>query len=40
LSVDIIKADRVEEILPKLKSAAAQIAEAEKQLAPEVAQRL
>src|SRR4051812_26438503 len=40
LSVDIIKADRVEEILPKLKSAAAQIAEAEKQLAPEVARRL
>src|SRR6201995_523644 len=28
LSVDILKADRVEDILPKLKSAAAQIAEA------------
>src|SRR5438309_211136 len=40
LSVDIIKADRVEEILPKLKVAAAQIAESEKQMAPEVARRL
>jgi uncharacterized protein (TIGR00730 family) len=40
LSVDILKADRVEDILPKLKSAAAQIAEAETQLAPEVARKL
>lgn len=40
LKVDILKADRVEEILPKLKSAAAQVAEAEKDLAPEVARRL
>ncbi len=40
LSVDILMADRVEEILPKLKAAAAQIDEAEKDLAPEVARRL
>ncbi|TYO62934.1 TIGR00730 family Rossman fold protein [Bradyrhizobium hipponense] len=40
LSVDILKADRIEEILPKLKAAAAQIAEAEKEMAPEVARRL
>src|SRR5215475_256301 len=39
-TVDILKADRVEEILPKLKSAAAQVAETEKKLAPEVARRL
>src|SRR5207245_332132 len=32
LSVDILKADRVEDILPKLKAAVAQLAEAEKQL--------
>ena len=36
LSVDILKADRVEEILPKLKAAAAQVADAQKDLAPEV----
>src|SRR3954470_2460397 len=40
LSVDILKADRIEDILPKLKSAVAQIAESEKQLAPEVARKL
>ncbi|MBM7481889.1 uncharacterized protein (TIGR00730 family) [Bradyrhizobium sp. USDA 3686] len=40
LSVDILKADRIEEILPKLKSAAAQIEDAEKQLAPEMARKL
>jgi uncharacterized protein (TIGR00730 family) len=40
LSIDILKADRIEEILPKLKAAAAQVAEAEKQLAPEVARKL
>src|SRR5207253_2689527 len=39
LSVDILKADRIEEILPKLKAAAAQIAEAETHLAPEVARK-
>jgi uncharacterized protein (TIGR00730 family) len=40
LSVDILKADRIEEILPKLKAAAAQIDDAEKQLAPEMARKL
>jgi uncharacterized protein (TIGR00730 family) len=40
LSIDILKADRVEDILPKLKAAAAQIGEAEKNLAPEVARKL
>jgi uncharacterized protein (TIGR00730 family) len=40
LSVDILKADRVEDILPKLKAAVAQLAEAEKQLAPDVARKL
>lgn len=39
-TVDILKADRVEDILPKLKSAAAQIADAETKLAPEVAHKL
>ncbi|MBR0713156.1 TIGR00730 family Rossman fold protein [Bradyrhizobium liaoningense] len=39
-TVDILKADRVEEILPKLKAAAAQVAEREKALAPEVAHKL
>lgn len=40
LSVDILKADRVEDILPKLKAAVAQIAEAEKQMAPDVARKM
>jgi hypothetical protein len=40
LSIDVLKADRVEDILPKLKAAAAKIAEAEKKLAPEVARKL
>ena len=40
LSVDVLKAERVEEILPKLRAAAAQVPEAEKQLTPSVARRL
>jgi uncharacterized protein (TIGR00730 family) len=40
LSVDILKADRVEEILPQLKAAVAGISEEAKEMAPEVAQRL
>jgi uncharacterized protein (TIGR00730 family) len=40
LSVDILKADRVEEILPRLRAAAAQIPETEKDLAPDMARRL
>jgi uncharacterized protein (TIGR00730 family) len=40
LSIDVLKADRVEEILPRLRAAAAQIPETEKDLAPEMARRL
>ena len=40
LTVDILKADRVEDILPLLESAAARIPETEPDLAPEVARRL
>jgi len=40
LSVDILKADRVEDILPRLRAAAAKIPDSEKDLAPEVARRL
>ncbi len=40
LSVDILKAERIEDILPKLRAAAAQVPEAEKQLTPSVARRL
>ena len=40
LSVDILKAERVEDILPKLRAAAAKVPEADKQLTPSVAHRL
>jgi uncharacterized protein (TIGR00730 family) len=40
LTVDILKADRVEDILPRLRSAAGRAAEDTKQMAPEVAHRL
>lgn len=40
LSVDILKADRAEDILPKLRMAASRTAEQPKELAPEVARRL
>ncbi|MDE2378981.1 TIGR00730 family Rossman fold protein [Bradyrhizobium sp.] len=40
LHVDILKADRVEEILPRLRAAAAQIPETERDIAPEIAGRL
>ncbi len=40
LSVDLLKADRVEEIVPRLRSAAAQIPEDQRDLAPEGARRL
>jgi uncharacterized protein (TIGR00730 family) len=40
LSVEILKADRVEEILPRLRAAAAKIPEGGKDLAPEIARRL
>jgi uncharacterized protein (TIGR00730 family) len=40
LTVDILKAERVEDILPRLRAAAAQAPEETKQMAPEVAHRL
>lgn len=40
LSVEILKADRVEEILPRLRAAAARISDSERDLAPEIARRL
>jgi uncharacterized protein (TIGR00730 family) len=39
-SVDILKAERVEDILPRLRSAASRAIEAEKEMAPEIARRL
>ena len=40
LSVEILKAERVEDILPRLQAAAASAPEGTKAMAPEVAQRL
>ncbi|QQO21278.1 TIGR00730 family Rossman fold protein [Bradyrhizobium diazoefficiens] len=40
LSVDILKADKVEEIIPRLRAAAAQIPDSQRDLAPEVARKL
>ena len=40
LSVEILKAERVEDILPRLRAAAARIPEPAKDLAPEIARRL
>lgn len=40
LSVDILKAEKVEDIVPRLRAAAAQIPEDQKDLAPDVARRL
>jgi uncharacterized protein (TIGR00730 family) len=40
LQVDILKAERVEEILPRLRAAAARASAESKELAPEVARRL
>ena len=40
LSVDILKAERVEDILPRLRSAAARTPDDAKELAPEMARRL
>ena len=40
LAIDILKAERVEDILPRLQAAADKVSEAAKQMAPEVAQRL
>ena len=40
LSVDILKADKIEEIIPRLRAAAAQIPDSQRDLAPEVARKL
>ena len=40
LSIDILKAERVEDILPRLQAAAAGIPKADAQMAPEIATRL
>ena len=40
LQVDILKAERIEDILPRLRAAAARAPESSKELAPEVARRL
>jgi uncharacterized protein (TIGR00730 family) len=40
LSVEILKADRVEDILPRLRAAAARTSEAAMEMAPEIARRL
>jgi uncharacterized protein (TIGR00730 family) len=40
LPIDILKADRVEDILPRLRAAAARAPAGTKELAPEVARRL
>jgi uncharacterized protein (TIGR00730 family) len=40
LSVDILKAERVEDILPRLRDAVAGISEEAKEMAPEIARRL
>jgi hypothetical protein len=38
--VDVLQAERVEDILPRLRAAATLVPEAAKELAPEVARRL
>jgi uncharacterized protein (TIGR00730 family) len=40
LAVDILKAERVEDILPRLRAAAAQASDESKQIAPEIARKL
>jgi len=40
LQIDILKADKVEDILPRLRAAAARVPEDAKQMAPEVARRM
>ncbi|MGX4772603.1 LOG family protein [Bradyrhizobium guangdongense] len=40
LSVDILKADKVEEVVPRLRAAAAQIPDSQRDLAPDVARKL
>jgi hypothetical protein len=40
LAVDVLKAERVEDILPRLRAAAARVPEGAEELAPELARRL
>ena len=40
LSIDVLKADRVEDIVPRLRAAAARAPEGSKEMAPEIAQKL
>jgi uncharacterized protein (TIGR00730 family) len=40
LAVDILKAERIEDILPQLRAAAAHVSEGEEEMAPEIARRL
>ena len=40
LTVDILKAERVEDILPRLRAAAALVPEGAEDMAPEIARRL
>jgi uncharacterized protein (TIGR00730 family) len=40
LSIDVLKADKVEDILPRLRAAAARAPEGGKEMAPELAQKL
>ena len=40
MAVEILKAERVEDILPRLRAAAARVAESEAQMAPDIARRL
>jgi uncharacterized protein (TIGR00730 family) len=40
LTVDILQAERVEDVLPRLRAAAARVPEGAKEMAPEMAQRL
>jgi uncharacterized protein (TIGR00730 family) len=40
MSVEILKAERVEDILPRLRAAAARVTDSEKEMAPDIARRL
>jgi hypothetical protein len=40
LAIDILKAERVEDILPRLRAAAARAPEGTEQMAPEIVRRL
>jgi hypothetical protein len=40
LSIDVLKADRVEDVLPRLRAAAARAPEGTRDMAPELARKL